>query len=92
MRVSQSGAAEPLKIAGDLQLYSGMELRDALSDLVGNKPAPIVDLSEVESCDLAGMQILCAAIKTAESAGKQLTFSAISPSVVQCCRSIGLSL
>lgn len=81
-----------LKIAGDVGINDVEELHRVLRDFVGAASRPTVDMSGVESCDTAALQLLTAARKTAERAGKPFDFVGLSPAIVDVSAVLGLSL
>jgi len=81
-----------LKIAGDVGINEVEELHRLLRDFVGAAPRPTVDLSGVETCDTAALQLLTAARKTAERAGKPFDFVGLSPAIRDVSAVLGLSV
>lgn len=80
-----------LRFAGALDIY-GVELaREALLEQFGHGNGLCVDLSELEHCDAAGAQLLVAGRRTAVAAGKSFSFSAVSPALEDCSKSIGIA-
>lgn len=50
-----------------------------------------LDLSRVEECDAAGVQLLCSAKLTAEQTGKRFTVPSASDAVIRAIEGLGLS-
>ncbi len=50
-----------LKIGGSLDIGSICEVRQALRELLEKTQNPVLDLSAVDACDCAGLQLLYAA-------------------------------
>jgi anti-anti-sigma factor len=73
-----------------LDLYSVTDLRTPLLERLAGAGETIVDLSQVESCDCAGLQLLCAARKSARIAGKTLHIINLSSAIRTSMDSIGL--
>jgi anti-anti-sigma regulatory factor len=63
-----------LEIAGSLDVYAAEQLRQTLIGDLRTAESPAVDLSAVESCDAVGIQLLCAARRSAEGYGKPVAF------------------
>jgi anti-anti-sigma regulatory factor len=82
MTLSKDKGPGLLRISGNLDIDEADSLREALlaADLSE------LDLSEVEGCDAAGLQVLLAA------AGKSFQITAISNAVTQMAIALGLSL
>ncbi|WP_321472963.1 STAS domain-containing protein [uncultured Paludibaculum sp.] len=91
MEILQTAVDREWKVRGAVEIADVEELHDALCGVVGGHPNSMVDLSEVESCDAASMQLLCSAVKTAERLGGRLTLKAPSDAVEACCAVLGLS-
>ena len=82
-----------LIVSGELSFETALEARDALVDLVSND-APVleVDVGEVQTFDLAGVQLLYSAVHSAKSAEKVLSVSlgALAPRIEKLCAFAGL--
>ena len=59
----------------DLTIPNAPRLREALLAALAESDDVLVDCSSVESVDLAGLQVLAAAAKSASRAGKRLAFA-----------------
>ena len=70
MQIARDESGQVLKLAGVLEIAMAEELHTALRDFIYEAAGPVIDLSEVEACDTAALQLLCSARKTAEGAGK----------------------
>ena len=81
-----------VQIEGAMDVLASSALQTALSTCLTEAPTLKLDLSDVVSCDVAGVQVLCSARKTAASLGKTLVVVAVSPSVTELCLAIGVSL
>jgi len=90
VRISKEGNV--LHIAGTLEIREAEELLRALRDFVQQEGQPVIDLSGVESCDTAGLQLLCSARKTAAAAGKALQVLDTPPAVQDAAAALGLRL
>jgi anti-anti-sigma regulatory factor len=52
-------------------------------------PAIALDGSQVQSADIAGIQLLCALVVAAERAGVALGWTSVSPALVTCVQRLG---
>jgi anti-anti-sigma factor len=68
-----------LKVSGTLDIEAANPLREAIIDSFRNQSDIAADLSEVDQCDAAALQVLLASRQYAVSTGK--AFSIIMPSV-----------
>jgi len=82
---------QALKITGSLDVYAAGRLRDSLLEYLRQASTPELDLAAVENCDAVGVQLLCAARRTAEADGKQLAMTNISEPVRALCTALGLA-
>jgi len=80
-----------LRLSGAVDTYSATELRDQLALLLKEHATPSVDLSELEACDFTTIQLLFAARRWAEGAGKPFIVAGISDAVRRTCAELGLS-
>jgi anti-sigma B factor antagonist len=85
-----STATKALSLAGSLEIFDAESVRQALLDYLAGATAPVIDLGGVTSCDVAGLQLLCAATKTAAHNGRTIRFQNISEVVVATLRRAGL--
>lgn len=92
MQIAKDESGRVLKLAGSLEIGVAEELQSALRDFVLGTPIPIVDLSAVDACDTAALQLLCSARKTAESLGKAFEIAGLSDAVRSIGAALGLSL
>lgn len=80
-----------LRLAGDLDIYAAAELREALLEHVRTAPAVALDLSGATACDPVAVQLLRAARRSAEAAGKSFRVARISEPVARTCAALGLA-
>ncbi len=59
-----------LNIEGPMTVNEAADLRNEMVACLNDYEGLILDLHEVSACDTAGIQLLCAAKASAESAGK----------------------
>lgn len=78
--------------AGTLDLYAAEALRDALLQILEQSAEPKIHLGGVESCDVACLQLLCSAARTAAGQGTPLTVDARGEAVEAACRQLGTTL
>jgi anti-anti-sigma factor len=81
-----------LKIAGSLDVSTAGTLCDSLRDCLGWQAELSLDLSNVDSCDAAVLQLLCAARKTAAQLHKPFRVVSWSPAVLETCAALGIAL
>jgi len=86
-----------LSLAGELDIRAGEELLRAFREFLQSSPAKEIeiqelDLTEVESCDAAVLQLFCSAAATARTAGRALEFVNVSENVLQTAAALGLAL
>jgi len=81
MLITKDKSGHVLKFAGKLTIRAVAQTHETLREYFGGEVNPVFDLSEVEACDTAGLQLLCSASKTAESLGKHIEFAGVSDAV-----------
>ncbi|QTA90661.1 STAS domain-containing protein [Desulfonema magnum] len=79
-----------LKIKGPLSVYEVAELRDQFLECLETYDGLRLDLSEVDECDTAGVQLLYSARITVRDTGKSFDISNPSPSVINAMTLVGL--
>jgi anti-sigma B factor antagonist len=79
-----------LKIQGSLSIYEAVALREELLDRIAGETDLELDLGGVTECDTAGLQLLCAARKTAGKRDKHLRVVGAPQTVLDTLRSAGL--
>jgi anti-anti-sigma regulatory factor len=62
--VSSVRTDDPLKIAGELTIQGIEEFRAAIADYLSRGSNHMIDLSGVERCDAAGLELICSASRT----------------------------
>lgn len=78
-----------LVAAGTLDLYAAEALRDGLLQILEQSAEPKLQLTGVESCDVACLQLLCAAARTAAAQGTPLAVAGRGEAVEAACRLLG---
>lgn len=81
-----------MKLEGVLDIGASAELRQALREFLAGAESLSIELSGVEACDCAGIQLLCSVRKTAGRGGRQLPFTAIPDPVTETAAALGLSI
>lgn len=68
-----------LTLGGSLTIESAAELRDVLRQAVDGSQEIVIQLASDTEADLACLQLLCSAHRTALAAGRQLTLASDCP-------------
>ena len=84
-----SAETKIMSVTGELTIASAAELRELFVDGSIDREG-VVDLSGVEACDVAGLQLLCSLRKTAAERGVGIRLSKMSPTVTKTAAAIGL--
>jgi anti-anti-sigma factor len=80
MDITRDGAV--LLLAGDFDVRSTMEVRNAVYDLLSSHDADVVvDLTEVDSVDVTALKVLAVATRQATREGHHLMLRGCSPAV-----------
>jgi anti-anti-sigma regulatory factor len=91
MHVTQDETGVRLTLTGALEIGGTEQLRRALLDALAAKAALTIDLSGLEACDAAVLQVLIAARKTAAAAGRELRITALPPAAAEMSAALGLA-
>lgn len=89
-QIAASPEAHILRLDGDLDLYHAETAREALLKQLSGSAALELDLSGVEACDTAGIQLLLAARRSAVAAGKPFVIHATAPALATCGERLGV--
>jgi len=81
-----------LAIDGPLTIYEVAALRERLAACLGNQAGLELDLGGVTECDASGLQLLCAARKTAGGRGKPMRIAGAPQALLDFARRAGLDL
>jgi anti-anti-sigma factor len=92
VQITRDESGDVLKLAGSIEISGAKELQDSLRDFIAGTARAIVDLSEVDACDTAVLQLLYSARKTAERSGTQFEFARLSAAIRDASAALGLSL
>src|SRR5690348_15722358 len=80
-----------ISLSGGLDLYGVETLRAALlQELQENRPL-VLELTGIASCDAAGLQLLCAAEKSASHAQRPITIVGLSTAFRQAAEALGFA-
>ncbi len=92
MQITRSENGSSLTLEGRLDISAAEELRQSLCDLLDGSSSAVVDLSAVEACDTAALQVLLAARRTAERDNKNLRFESLDGAVAESCGALGVNI
>jgi len=84
--------AGPARIEGPLTVCTAEALRPRLLEGITTPAGMRLDLSAVDACDCAGLQLLVATRKSALAAGRSLEFTRLSPVIRNAAQDIGLDM
>jgi anti-anti-sigma factor len=88
----KDGNTGVLKISGTLDMDSADALREALLDCFLHQHEVAANLSEVEGCDTAALQVLLAASSNAASLGKRFHVTAASACLSDMAAALGFAI
>jgi anti-anti-sigma regulatory factor len=91
VQIARDESGRILKLSGAVQINAADELRAALLDFVRTASRPVVDLAEVTECDIAAVQLLISAGRTAGLSAKPFEFAGLSAAVRQAGAALGVS-
>ncbi len=83
MGTEGQGAGDTLTIAGAMTVQRAAELKGVLVAALARDGRVAIDLSRVTEADVCGLQLLCAAQRTAARSGKRLVFAGRVPDAVR---------
>jgi anti-anti-sigma regulatory factor len=81
-----------IKLSGSLGIADAIALRDNLQVNKGGVSPKTLDLGEVELCDTAGLQLLCALALECKKRNDPLSVSRWAPAVTDVALALGLKL
>lgn len=79
-----------IKIDGSMSIYDVAGIHKKILTSFTENTTVNIDLSEVNSCDVAGIQLLLSAIKTGKESGNRIILSDISETIQQTARLVGV--
>lgn len=89
---SEVSAPIRIPIKGPLTVYTAEGIRDTILGQIHSKEGLIVDLAEVDSCDCAGLQLLCATHKSGCMNGQSIRLVNLSKPIIKAADELGLDL
>lgn len=92
MQITKDQGGSLLKIAGAVEIGVAEELRRELCDSLDGSSRLVVDLSGIDACDAAALQLFCSVRKSAERLSKVVEFGVLPEAVVRACDDLGLSV
>lgn len=81
---------EILKISGTLDAFSVEDLHQAFTAFVQQPGDLVLDVSDVERCDTAALQLLCSLYRTAQQLCKPLRIEGTSEAIAESARALGI--
>lgn len=79
-----------VKVEGELSIRNADSLRTLLAESLDRSSCLAIDLADVESCDAAGLQLICSLRRTAVERGQRLRFGKISDAFKSASDALGL--
>jgi len=86
------GKTKLIMIDGAITIYEVSELQVELLEYLKKDKNILLDLSKVESCDSAGVQLICSFVKEVELQGGTIVLEAYSDAVLNICNKIGIDI
>ena len=74
-----------------MTIYEVAGLKEAFREALAEGGNLRVELDESTKCDIAGLQLLVACVKTAQAEGRRLTLAKFPPACVEAAERAGLS-
>ena len=90
LQISAEPETNGIRLVGDLDIYSVEPARDALCAYLAKLPGLKLDLTGINACDTAGLQLLIAARRGAVAAGKSFAILASAPAIEKCAELLGM--
>lgn len=90
MRTTTDESGGVLRLAGGLGICETEQLHRTLVEALNKASSLTLDLSEVETCDTAALQLLYSARITAERSGKSIKIQGASQPVLATCETLGV--
>jgi anti-anti-sigma factor len=85
-------AATVLKITGEQTIRTADELHKALAEYLDRGLAVLLDLSEVQVCDAAALQLVYALHRSASQRNQSFHIKAVSPVITEAAAALGLAI
>lgn len=90
--ITEPGQDTTWRLEGALTIYTVETLRTQMIERLSKPGGLNLDLSAVDSCDCAGLQLLCSARKHPLAPGASFQVDNFSPAIVTAAEGIGLDL
>ncbi len=81
-----------LTLDGSLTIYEAKEIFETLKKEVSSVDSIKLVLSDIESCDTAGVQLICALVKEIQKQDKKIILSNFSASFIEASTAIGTNI
>ena len=91
MQILQEQHDTPLQLTGNLDVNAAAEVHRALLTHLEHSLGISLDLSQIENCDAAGVQLLIAMQRSAEAVGKPFAVITATDAFTMVCASLGIS-
>ena len=82
---------EALHLSGSLCIYDVERVCEAILAHLAGHSSLVLDIGKVSQCDAAGLQVLVAAARSADRAGKSFQICAASPAIRAHAASLGVA-
>jgi anti-anti-sigma regulatory factor len=92
MTLTKDSTTGALRVSGTLDIDSANALREALLDCFSLQPEVRADLSAVDACDAAGLQVVLAGQNHAALIAKAFYVDAASPPVLEIAAALGFAI
>ena len=83
---------QPVRVEGELSIRNADEVHHSLLAATASITEVVLDLSSVEECDAAGLQLLCAVRRSAAQRGQRFAITGASQAVQSAAEVLGLRL
>jgi anti-anti-sigma factor len=91
MQILQEQHDTCLELTGDLDINTAVEVHKTFLTYLERHARISLDLSQIECCDAAGVQLLLAVQRSAEAAGKPFAVVAATAAFTTVCAALGIS-
>ncbi len=81
-----------LTLNGSLTIYEAKEVFESFKKETSSVDSIKLVLTDIESCDTAGVQLICALVKEMQKQGKKITLSTFSASFIEASTAIGTNI
>jgi anti-anti-sigma factor len=77
---------------GELTIRNAEEVRRLMSGALDAGAGLVLDVTDIQACDTAGLQLICSLRKSAAERGQRFRISGASAAVEECAAALGLSM